>query len=307
VVINCQKVNDPEWKRADMKNVGKGLLADGLGCAASGLLGGMGTSMSAANVGLSMATAATSKSVGYVVGLFFILLVFLPKVSIILTVMPPPVMGASLLYVASYLIGSGIQLIMSRMMDSRRTFMVGLSFLAGISVDVIPGLHQSLPVWAASIMSSSLTVATLLAFSLNLIFRIGISQKASLSLSTDMDAGAEIYKFLETQGATWGARPAVIEEAKHTLRELVEALFMYGKTTGPIEVEALFDEYNLNIHVRYKGDPMEFPKTSPTEDELMSDKTSLSRMSGFIIQLFAEKVTSTADGDHCTVSIHITC
>jgi xanthine permease XanP len=307
VVINCQKVNDPEWKRADMKNVGKGLLADGIGCATSGLLGGMGTSMSASNVGLSMATGATSRNIGYLVGLFFILLVFLPKVSVILTLMPPPVMGASLLYVASYLIASGIQLIMSRMMDSRRTFMVGLSFLIGISVDVIPGLHQSLPVWAAPIMSSSLTVATIVAFSLNLIFRIGISQKAGLSLSAEMDAGAEIYKFLETQGATWGARPAVIEEAKHILRELVEALFMYAKTKGPVQVEALFDEYNLNIHVHYEGKPMEFPKSPPTEDEIITDRSSLSRMSGFIIQLFAEKVTSTADGDRCTVSIHITC
>jgi xanthine permease XanP len=307
VVINCQKVNDPEWKRADMKNVGKGLLADGIGCATSGLLGGMGTSMSASNVGLSMATGATSRSIGYVVGLLFISLVFLPKLSVILTLMPPPVMGASLLYVASYLIASGIQLIMSRMMDSRRTFMVGLSFLAGISVDVIPGLHQSLPLWAAPIMSSSLTVATLLAFSLNLIFRIGISQKACLALSADMDAGAEIYKFLENRGATWGARPAAIEEAKHTLRELVEALFMYGKTTGPVQVEALFDEYNLNIHVNYEGKPMEFPKSPPTEDEIIMDRSSLARMSGFIIQLFAEKVTSTADGDRCTVTIHITC
>ena len=185
--------------------------------------------------------------------------------------------------------------------------MVGLSFLVGISVEVIPGLHQSLPVWAAPILSSSLTVATIVAFSLNLIFRIGISQKASLSLPAEMDAGAEIYRFLETQGATWGARPAVIEEAKHILRELVEALFMYAKTKGPVQVEALFDEYNLNIHVHYEGQPMEFPKSPPTEDEIMTDRSSLSRMSGFIIQLFAEKVSSTADGDRCTVTIHITC
>lgn len=307
VVINCQKVNDPDWKRADMKSVGKGILADGVGCTAAGLLGGTGTSMSAANVGLSMATGATSRSVGYLIGLFFVLLVFLPKVSLALTLMPQPVMGASLLYVASYLIASGIQLIMSRMMDSRRTFMVGLSFLVGISVDIIPGLHQSLPAWASPILSSSLTVATIIAFALNLIFRIGISQKASLSLTAEMDAGAEMYKFLENQGATWGARPAVIEEAKHVLRELVEALFMYKKTSGPVQVEALFDEYNLNIHVTYEGKAMEFPKSAPTEDELMSDPSSVSRMSGFIIQLFSEKVTSTANGDRCTVSIHITC
>jgi hypothetical protein len=82
---------------------------------------------------------------------------------------------------------------------------------------------------------------------------------------------------------------------------------MYAKTTGPVEVEALFDEYNLHIHVNYEGQPMEFPKSPPTEDEIITDRASLSRMSGFIIQLFAEKVTSIADGDRSTVTIHITC
>lgn len=307
VVINCQKVNDPDWKRADMGTVSGGLLADGLGCMASGLMGGMGTSMSAANVGLSMATGATSRRVGYVIGLFFILMVFLPKVSIILALMPLPVMGAGLLYVASYLIASGIQLIMSRMMDSRRTFMVGLSFLAGISMDVVPVLHENLPTWAAPIFSSSLTVATIVAFTLNLVFRIGISQKATLMLSPQMDAGAEIYRFLENNGATWGARQQVILEAKHILRELVEALFMYAKTDGSVQVEAVYDEYNFDIQVSYRGTPMEFPTVPPSEEELLMDKSSIARMSGFMIQLIAEKVTSTVKSDVCTVSVHFSC
>ena len=253
VVINCQKVNDPDWKRADMVSV-----------------------------------------------------VFLPKFSVILTLMPPPVMGAGLLYVASYLIASGIQLIMTRMMDARRTFIVGLSFLAGISLEVVPALHQNLPAWAGSIFGSSLTVATMVAFTLNLIFRIGVSQKAGLLLSPQLDAGAEIYRFLENQGATWGARQQVIHEAKHILRELVEALYMHTKTNGPVHVEALFDEYNLNILVTYKGDPMEFPASPPTEDELMLDKSSLARMSGFMIRFMAEKVTATVHSNLCKVSIHIT-
>ena len=306
VVITCQKVNDPDWRRADMLSVGKGMLADAVGCLSSGLLGGMGTSMSAANVGLSMATGATSRRVGYFIGFFFILLVFLPKFSVILTLMPLPVMGAGLLYVASYLIASGIQLIMTRMMDSRRTFIVGLSFLAGISLEVVPALHQNIPTWAGSILGSSLTVATMVAFTLNLIFRIGVSQKASFLLSSQQDVGGEIYRFLESNGATWGARQQVIHEAKHILRELLEALYMHGKTEGPVHIEAQFDEFNLNINVSYKGELMEFPASPPTEDELMLDKSSLARMSGFMIQFMAEKVTAAVNSGLCRVSIHIT-
>jgi NCS2 family nucleobase:cation symporter-2 len=306
VVINCQKVNDPEWRRADMVSVSRGMLADGIGCMSSGLIGGMGTSMSAANVGLSMATGATSRRVGYFVGVLFILLVFFPKFSIVLTLMPLPVMGAGLLYVASYLIASGIQLIMTRMMDSRRTFIVGLSFLAGISLDVVPVVYENLPAWASTVFSSSLTVATLVAFGLNLLFRIGISQKATLLISPDGEVGAEVYRFLDYHGATWGARHQVIHEAKHILRELVEALFDFNKTHSPVHVEALFDEYNLNLTVTYRGELMEFPQSPPGEEEFIADRSALARMSGFMIRFMAEKVTATSNSDSCKVSINIT-
>jgi len=51
---------------------------------------------------------------------------------------------------------------------------------------------------------------------------------------------------------------------------------------------------------------MEFPASPPTEDELMLDKSSLARMSGFMIQFMAEKVTATVNSNLCRVSILIT-
>ncbi len=81
---------------------------------------------------------------------------------------------------------------------------------------------------------------------------------------------------------------------------------MHAKTDGPVHIEALFDEYNLNIDLTYKGEPMEFPDSPPTEDELMLDKSSLARMSGFMIQFMAAKVISTVNAGLCKVTIHIT-
>jgi xanthine permease XanP len=306
VVISCQQVNQTEWKRADMVSVGNGMLADGIGCITSGLLGGFGTSMSASNVGLSVATGATSRRVAYFVGLLFIVLVFFPKFATTLSLMPPPVMGAGLIYVASYLITIGMQLIVSRMMDSRRTFIVGLSFLAGLSLDIVPGVYENLPTLVSPIFSSSLTVATLVALTLNLVFRIGISQKAALELSSGQDTGAEIYQFLGKHGATWGARPQVIQEAKHVLRELVETLFNFDITEGPVNIEITFDEYNLNMYVYYKGEIMEFPRHSPSIDDLLRDKSAQVKLSGFIIRVTAEKISTTTQYDMRKIHIHIT-
>ena len=55
-----------------------------------------------------------------------ILLAFLPKLAAVFAVMPDPVMGAILVYVACYMILAGIQVITSRMLDARRIFVVGI-------------------------------------------------------------------------------------------------------------------------------------------------------------------------------------
>src|SRR5690606_20735249 len=38
----CQKINDADWKRTDMRSVSGGISAGGIGTALSGLLGGIG-------------------------------------------------------------------------------------------------------------------------------------------------------------------------------------------------------------------------------------------------------------------------
>ena len=203
------------------------------------------------------------------------------------------------------LITIGMQLIVSRMMDSRRTFIVGLSFLAGISLDIVPGIYKNLPTWGAPIFTSPLTVATVVALTLHLLFRLGVSQKATLEISSDQDTGDEIYQFLDNQGATWGARPQVIQEAKYVLRELVEALFSFDITKGPVNLEISFDEYNLNMYVCYKGEIMEFPDHPPSTDDLLRDKSALVKMSGFMIGITAEKITTTRQLDMRKIHLHI--
>ena len=78
-LTTCQKINDAEWKRPEMTNISKGILADAIGCFSSGLLGGFGQSTSSTNVGLSIATCATSRAIGYGSGLLLIVLAFCPS------------------------------------------------------------------------------------------------------------------------------------------------------------------------------------------------------------------------------------
>ena len=54
-------------------------------------------------------------------------------------------MGAVLIFVACFMIVGGFQVITSRMLDKRKTFVVGIPLIIGLSVGFVPQIYQGLP------------------------------------------------------------------------------------------------------------------------------------------------------------------
>jgi xanthine permease XanP len=172
-LIMCEMVNDEEWKEPDMRRVGNGLTADAITVTVSGLLGGMASDTSASNVALSKASGATSRWIGIAAGGLFIALGFSPVLSAILSIMPMPVMGAILVFVTSFMIISGLQIITSSKLDTRKTFVLGISIIFGLSLTVLPELYTGVYPCLKPLFDSSLTLTTVLSVVLNLLTGIG--------------------------------------------------------------------------------------------------------------------------------------
>lgn len=247
LVTSAQKTNDAGWKRPDMRSIRGGILADSFGNIASGLLGGVGTSVGAGNIGLASATGATSRRIGVAAGSMFIALAFVPKVTGAIALMPGPVMGAGLLYTSCFLVISGVELIVSRLLDSRRTFIVGLSVLAGVGLDLMPDAFAGAPSWAATFLGSPLALATTIAVSLNLVLTLGVSKKARLDLHPG-SGHEEILRFFDRCGGAWGARPDVIRRAGPAAVDLCEEIWNRS-TPARLGIEAVFDEFHLTVDV----------------------------------------------------------
>src|SRR5690606_17689363 len=79
VITTAQRVNDAAWKRADVANLSRGVVGDGLGTVAAGFLGAIGMSAAPSMVGLSEATGATSRAIGYATALILFAAAFVPK------------------------------------------------------------------------------------------------------------------------------------------------------------------------------------------------------------------------------------
>jgi xanthine permease XanP len=300
----CQKINDTEWKRPDLANIGRGTLADGISSMIGGLSGAMGKSLYASSVGLCVATGATSRILAFYVGGIYISMAFFPKLSTFFSIMPKPVMGAAMVFMVSFMIISGVQMMTSRMIDIRRTFVIAVSLVFGLSVDIFPQLYQNFHPWLKPLFSSSLAVTTVLAIVLNMIMRIGIAREESLELAAGTDISRRIFQFMENQGAAWGARKEVIYNAMAAMNELTEAMAHFDLPENKITFLVGFDEYNLDVRVRYEGPAMEFPAERPDKTELRADPGALVRLAGYLVRQYTDKVTVTQEGKHCLVHLH---
>ncbi len=299
-----QKINDAEWIRPDMRSISGGAMANGVSTLIAGLLGTVGTNTMTSNISLSGTTGITSRVVAYAIGGIFLSFAFMPKTATIFAIIPAPVVGATLLFVSCLVFINGLFIITSRMLDARRTFVIGLSFMLGLSVDLIPGLFAELPAQAQLFTSSSLVVGTLSALLLNLIFRLGVRRTQTLVIEPGSHDPQKIEDFLSAQGAAWGARRDIIQRANYTLDQTIDTIIEACKPQGSLEIAASFDEFNLNVRVSYLGEPLELPDKGPSADEIMESDAGQRKLAGFLLRKLADRVQATHKSGRSTILFH---
>jgi len=302
-LTTCQKTNDSGWVRPDMDNIKKGILADAVGCFSAGVLGGMGQSTSSTNVGLSIATGATSRVIALSTGSILAVLAFCPKLTALFAVMPEAVVGATLIFALSFMVVAGMQIIMSRMIDARKTFVIGVSMLFGLLVDMMPEQFAALPSAIQPIFCSSLSASTIIAIVMNLIMRIGIRKTATLEVNPDVRLSEQVFNFLHKQGSAWGARPEIIHRASSAATEYLEALAQFD--AGPASLAASFDEFNLNLAIRHTGSPAIVDGTLLYIEDILDDPDAFRRMAGTMVCTYADKLAISESGRETVVSIHL--
>ncbi|MFH0802723.1 MAG: solute carrier family 23 protein [bacterium] len=303
-LTTCQKINDLDWKRPDMASISRGILTCGICNIASGIVGALGQSVSSSNIGLSIATGATSRRIAYCTGGILIALAFLPKFSALFVIMPTPLMGASLIFSACFMMVAGIQILTSRMLDTRKTFVIGLSLIFGLSALFDPALYHNLPPGIRPLFSSSMSLAAVCAILLNLFFRLGIARKKRLELVAGVSSAQEIFTFMETQGSLWGARKEVVANATAAMTDFMEAAAQLRLGAPAVTMDVSFDEFNLDVRIAYTGSQFELPDFSPSREEILEDESASLKLAGFLIRLHADTAAFERQGETTVLALH---
>jgi xanthine permease XanP len=209
VVTTCQRINDASWQRPDMANIERGIRADALGTLIGGLIGAPGMNIAPSLVGISAATAATSRVIAFVAAAVLLLFAFLPKIVGGFLELPPEVAGAMLVFTSSFMITSGMQIMLSRTLDNRTIYVISVSTLLALSKNVFPTYFTAMSQIARSLASSDLAIGLTAAIALTLMFRFGTRQTARLNWSSAHQSPADGAAFVRHTCDGWRLRPQV--------------------------------------------------------------------------------------------------
>ncbi len=158
-------------KKVGAEDVGRALRADGLATVIGGVLNSFPYTCFAENVGLVRLTRVKSRYVVATAGGIMILLGLIPKAGAVVAGIPNPVLGGAALAMFATVAVVGFQTL-SRVdfHDHRNVVIVATSVGLAMYVTAQPDVAKAVPSWAQIILGSGITLGSLTAIILNLVF-----------------------------------------------------------------------------------------------------------------------------------------
>lgn len=172
-----------EWTTQRLRGT---LIADGLSGPLGAIINGLPMTTYGQNIGLIKLTGVGSRFVVAMAGVILVLLGLMPKLAALISVMPPPVLGAALVMTFGTIAGEGIRRLEGALESPRNLMVLILGVAAAVGVWVLPGeIIGSLPGWLQPFLSDAMIAGLLLVVAADLVFP---GRNASLSVPGEGEA-----------------------------------------------------------------------------------------------------------------------
>jgi xanthine permease XanP len=303
VITTCQKINDLDWKRPDLKSIQGGIVADGIGCIIGGLMGAIGMNSAVGPVGVAKATGATSRYIAYSCAAILVMLAFIPKYPALFLIMPQPVIGSLMVFTASFMIAGGIQIILSRSIDSRATYVVGVSLLLGLSREIFPTYFERAVPLVHQFTGSMMSIGVVSAFLLNLVFRIGAARSATFEFERSDTPIDDLERLLRARGRTWSVPADVADRAVFSTRQVMQHLADADLIIGSPSLTMTYNDFDLTVAVRYQGALLSLPNVGVRKHFFLDEESFSYGLADFLTGVYPDRMESRASGENAEIRL----
>lgn len=160
-------------QKMDEARINRGILGESLGSTFAGLIGGVGTTSYAQNIGAIAVTGIGSRYVITAAGFIVLILGFIPKVGAVVASIPPAVLGGIYILTWGMLIMQGVRVLGRMRLTNLNMIIAGSTFMLGMGAYFIPPQFlATLPPVGKAIMSTGLIVGTIVGITLFVLFKL---------------------------------------------------------------------------------------------------------------------------------------
>ena len=225
--IALQRVSWRDARAVDFRQVQRSLAGSGVGNFLAGIAGAVPIIIHPGIVSFTQITGVASLRMGYFIGLVFIILAFLPKVSGLLSAIPGPVMAGYLVVVTGTLFVDGARTVIQTEPNRQKVVVAGVCFWLGAAFQFgLFGLPDLGPVWG-NLLKSGVTTGGFAAIAMILYVELtgprSMRFQSRLHIDTLPELTAFLTRFANRRGwddAMKDRLSAVAEETLLTLAPL---------------------------------------------------------------------------------------
>jgi NCS2 family nucleobase:cation symporter-2 len=228
----------------------------------------------------------------------------MPKVGAALLALPLPIIGAALLFNGASMLMGGIQIVMSRPVTMRSTFIVGISLLFALSRRVYPEFYALLPSWTSAFTDSILSIAVVVCVLLNLCFLIGERRTETLVLEPgDCKDPSRFDDTFRARAKLWQLSAADATRAQTSVRELLRVIEEGGHADSPITASVSYDDLDLNVKLSYKGTLPYVASEQRLPRGMVEEQIFAVGLSGFLSSVYPDRLNSQQKDGTCEISL----
>ncbi len=294
ISIVAQRSYDSGWKRTDVPAVERSLIAEGITNIAASLMNGIAQTSSGPGVGLAQASGIVSRRVAYFLGALFVGMSFFPPVVMMWSILSSAVVGSVLLFVGSFVLVTGLKIMTSRLLDERKTLILGIAFIGGLKHEYIVEKIGHWEVMHADIVfGSPLTTALLIAIALNALFLIGGRKRRTRDIALEDDWPEKVNRIIWNLGHQWGGRPEVVAHLENAANQVIDAIVDAALIEGEekVRLSVDFDDFECVLRILYSGKSLRIPDRLPELEEIVESPDTVQDIAGHLIRRLADEVS----------------
>ena len=202
--VAIQRVSWRTPRAVDFRTVQGAVNADGLGNLLSGLAGTVPNTTYSSSIPLAELTGVGARRVGIYLGVVFLVLAFLPKVTAVLLAVPGPVVAAYVMVLLALLFIQGMKLVVQDGIDYRKALIAGLAFWIGLGFQNNMIFADQLGETWGGLLGNGMTAGGLVAIVLTAFLELTGPRRRRIDVKLNVAVLPKLEAFLRALAACLG-------------------------------------------------------------------------------------------------------